>query len=51
MAWRRKKPVESPAELAEIVSLLAYLGGSLRGIDAKLQTIVTLLEDEDDDGN
>jgi len=53
VAWARRRPVESPAELGEIVSLLTDLGGSLMGIDAKLQTIVMLLEDEgeDDDGD
>lgn len=51
MAWARKQPVEPSADLPQIVSLLTDLGGILMGIDAKLETIVTLIEDEDDDGD
>lgn len=51
MRWTRRQPVEASAELAEIAALLTDLGGILMGIDAKLQTIVTLMEDEDDDGD
>lgn len=40
-----------PTELTEIVSILADIGGILIGIDAKLQTIVTLIQGEDDDGD
>jgi len=47
--WISKQPAEPSAELVEIGSLLNYLGGILMGIDAKLETIVMLLEDEDED--
>ena len=50
-AGSRSNPAEPSAELVEIMSLLNYLGGNLMGIDAKLETIVMLLEDEDDDGD
>jgi hypothetical protein len=46
--WGRREP---PAELAEIVALIRDLGQLLMGIDAKLERVVELLEENDGEGD
>jgi len=51
MQWWRRRELEIPAELSELVVLLEGVGSILMGIDAKLELIVDHLEGEDDDGD
>jgi len=46
--WRRSDP---SVELQEIVALLRDLGRLLMGIDAKLERVVDLLEEDDAEGD
>ncbi len=51
MQWWRRRELEIPAELSELVVLLEGVGSIPMGIDAKLELIVDHVEGEDDDGD